>query len=297
MNTKPVNAPPVKNSLTRKYSGMALKLGLTAGALYFVFKKIDFQQVLNTMANTSLIYFMLALVAFNISKIISAYRIKSYYQTINIPLSEVYNIKLLYLGMFYNLFLPGSIGGDGYKIYLLRQQFPIKTKYIISATLLDRISGLALLLLLTGLFLYFSSFVPPLPYFKVSVVLATLLILPVYYGASKIFFPGFLSKFNVTTHLSFWVQIGQVITAIFLLFAVFVQDHYVDYLTLFMVSSVVAIFPFTIGGVGARELVFLYGFNYLNINLEIAITFTLLFFFITAISSLFGLFFSYNLNK
>ncbi len=293
----PITSPPVKKSPLKRYLSLGLKLGLTVGALYFVFKKIEVEEVAQTMANAKLLYFLLALLVFNGSKIISAYRIKAYYEAIHVPLADRYNIKLLYLGMFYNLFLPGSIGGDGYKVYLLRQQFEVRTRLLVSATLLDRLSGLALLLLMAGVFLLLSSYAPPLPYFNGLVVLATLLVLPLYYVGNRIFFPVFLKKFAITTHLSFWVQVGQVVTAVLLLLAVSVQTHYTDYLTLFMVSSVVAVFPFTVGGVGARELVFLYGFHYLNIDRETAVTFTLLFFFVTAISSLFGLFFSYDLNK
>ncbi len=297
MSANPTTPPPVKRSPAKRYISFLLKLILTVGSLYFVFKKIDFQQVVATMASTKLFYFLLALLAFNISKIVAAFRIKAYYEAIGISLSNSFNIKLMYLGMFYNLFLPGSIGGDGYKVYLLRQQHTVKTKYIISATLLDRLSGLALLLLLAGIFLLLSTFTPPIPYYRLLTALTTLLVIPVYYLGNKLFFPVFLKKFIVTTHLSFWVQIGQAVAAVFLLLAVSIQESYTDYLTLFMVSSVVAVFPFTIGGVGARELVFLYGYHYLDIHQETAITFTLLFFFVTALSSLFGLFFAYGLDK
>lgn len=276
---------------------LGLKIGLTLGSLYFVFRKIDARQVLDTMASANIWYFLLALLAFNISKLISAYRLKAYLQATGVYLNDMYNIRLLYVGMFYNLFLPGSIGGDGYKVYLIRQQYNVKTKYVIGATLLDRISGLALLLLMAGIFLLLSTFTPPVPQYHLLVIIATLMVLPAYFAGNKFFFPIFLKKFWTTAHLSFWVQIGQVITAILLLLAVSVSESYTDYLTLFMVSSVVAVFPFTIGGVGARELVFLYGYQYLNIHQETAVTFTLLFFFVTAITALTGLFFSYNLDK
>jgi len=46
--------------------------------------------------------------------------------------------------------------------------------------------------------------------------------------------------------------------------------------------------PFTIGGVGARELVFLLGAQWLQTNKDTAVAFSLLFFLITAISSLAG---------
>ncbi len=64
-----------------------------------------------------------------------------------------------------------------------------------------------------------------------------------------------------------------------------------------MASSVVAVLPFTIGGVGARELVFLYGYQYLEIDKPTAIAFTILFFASTAITALLGIFYSYKIDQ
>ena len=62
-------------------------------------------------------------------------------------------------------------------------------------------------------------------------------------------------------------------------------------MTLFLLSSAVAVLPFTIGGVGARELVFIFGANYLLIDKNTAVAFSILFFVITAISSFTGILF------
>jgi len=61
-------------------------------------------------------------------------------------------------------------------------------------------------------------------------------------------------------------------------------------MTLFLVSSVVAVLPLTIGGVGVRELTFLYGLEFIGEEPSLGVTFSFLFFIITAISSLMGLF-------
>ncbi len=274
----------------RRYLGFLVKLLISAIALYFVFRKIDLEEALHALTNVNVGLFILAFLAFNLSKIIAAFRFKAFLQPIDVHISDGYNIRLLYIGMFYNLFLPGSIGGDGYKIYLLKQQQDVKTKHLVSATLLDRISGLVILVVMAGIFLLFSTFSLSLPYFDTLVVLAILLAIPLYFLLVKIVFPLFVPAFFSTSHYSFWVQAGQVLSAVLLLMSLSVSSYYLDYLTLFMISSVVAVLPFTIGGVGARELVFLYGFSYLNIDKETAITFTILFFLVTALTSLAGLF-------
>jgi len=104
----------------------------------------------------------------------------------------------------------------------------------------------------------------------------------------------YTQKFMLTSVQSFGVQFSQVICAYFILNSLGVDQSYVDYILLFLVSSIVAVIPFTIGGVGARELVFVYAGEWLNINIESAVAFSLIFFLITAFSSLIGVFFDYK---
>ncbi|MEM9340899.1 MAG: lysylphosphatidylglycerol synthase transmembrane domain-containing protein, partial [Bacteroidota bacterium] len=136
-----------------------VKLLITGVALYYVFQKVDREELLNSIVQTKIAYYLLAILAFNASKIASAFRVLEFYRAIGIYLSRLFNLKLSYVGMFYNLFLPGSIGGDGYKVYLLKQgNNQVKTKLLVAATLLDRLSGLAILFLLGGVFFLLSSF-------------------------------------------------------------------------------------------------------------------------------------------
>ena len=48
---------------------------------------------------------------------------------------------LCYVGMFYNLFLPGGIGGDAYKVYQLRKYHQGRTFAIVQAMIFDRLNG------------------------------------------------------------------------------------------------------------------------------------------------------------
>lgn len=276
---------------------LLVKLLFTAGALYFVFQKIDFQEFLTTISQANFFLFLLGVLAMNVSKIISSFRLKEFYSAIGLELTTGYNIKLYYVGMFYNLFLPGSIGGDGYKVYLLRQNHPHKTRQLVSATLLDRVSGLMWLFILGGILFIFSTYGLTIRELWIYVVLLLSLILPVAYLAFRWLFPVFVSKFIITSHYSFWVQAFQVVCAYIILKSISADGNYIDYLTLFMASSVVAVIPFTVGGVGARELVFLYGYQFLDIQRPDAIAFTILFFASTALTAFSGLFFSYRIDQ
>lgn len=276
----------------------AVKLLLTVTALVFVFKKIDIEQFRKTISGVNLFYLAAAWLMFNASKIISAYRLNSFYKLAGIHLSGLLNLRFYYLGMFYNMFLPGSVGGDAYKVYLLKQNNEeASVKKLIAASLLDRISGVAFLAMMAGVFLYLSSYVAPVANYTVLLWAGIILVMPAYYVFIRFFFPTFLPAFGTTGIYSFFVQLGQVISAYFLLKALHVESYYWDYLTLFMISSVFAIIPLTVGGAGARELVFIFGATYLNIQEAPAVAFAILFFASQAVSSLLGIFFIYNIDK
>lgn len=274
-----------------------LKLSITGIALYYVFQKIDFQEFLLNISRAKPGQLLIALVLFNLSKIASAFRSLKFYNALEIYLSYGLNLILYYIGMFYNLFLPGAIGGDGYKVYLLKQSNKqVKTGQLVGAALLDRLSGMAVIFFLACLFFLLSSVEIGLLYVQVLVVLAAFLVFPGFFLFVRLFFSVFQSVFFSTMLYSFLVQLAQVACAYFILRALGIDDYFADYFTLFLISSVVSILPFTIGGVGARELVFLYGYQFLSIDEDKAIAFTILFFMITALTSFSGLFLSFGLD-
>ena len=271
-----------------------LKFLLSGIALFFVFRVVDPTSIFEAFFSSDPGYLLLAFIAFNISKIIAAFRLNRFYKIIGVYLTNRYNLLLYYIGMFYNLFLPGSVGGDAYKVFLLQEQERGRTKPLLLATLLDRVSGLAMLALLTFGLILLRKDLPAIPYLQPLAWSGLLLALPAYWILKRIAFTRFIPIFWPTLFLSFWVQLGQLICAFFILLALGIQGGYLDYLILFMVSSVVAVLPFTIGGVGARELVFLYGYQFLAIDEHLAVAFTFLFFSTLTISSLPGLIFSFS---
>lgn len=193
------------------------------------------------------------------------------------------------LGMFYNLFLPGGIGGDGYKVYYLKKNFQASTRNMIAAVALDRLSGLAALMIIAAIMLQFLNF----QYDQFS-WLILLIALPAYFLGRWLvrrFFVLFLSIYHKVIGLSLLVQGIQVLCALALLVAFGQKDLLLSYLFLFLLSSLAAAIPFTIGGAGARELTFLYGAQLFGIDIAVAIALSLSFYLITMTVSLSGLYF------
>lgn len=275
----------------RKLLSSAAKLLLTGAALWLVFSKIDLSEVLGQLKTARAVPLLFAIALFILSKVISSFRLNTCFRQIGLHLNEPDNLKLYWLGMYYNLFLPGGIGGDGYKIYLLNKHYKTGVKPLTAAVLLDRLSGLAALAALTAVLLVFQ----PLPAWAKGGGLAGVVLLYLaYHLLVRRFFPVFGDSLFSTGLQSLGVQLAQAACAVLIMLALGISDHFLSYLLVFFISSMVAVLPLTIGGVGAREVVFLYGAGYLQLNEHLAVTLSLLFFLITAVVSLSGAWFSFK---
>ncbi|MEM9327876.1 MAG: lysylphosphatidylglycerol synthase domain-containing protein, partial [Bacteroidota bacterium] len=91
-----------------------VKLLISGVAMTIVFRSIDWPQTRNLLYALHPGYLIWAILFFASSKVVSAYRLLIYFGNIGLGISAWYNLQLAWLGMFYNLFLPGGIGGDGY---------------------------------------------------------------------------------------------------------------------------------------------------------------------------------------
>ena len=273
---------------------VALKLLISLALLWFIIQQIDIKRVIATLASINIFYFIVGFLLYNLSKIISAIRLNYYFKEIDIDLPFWHNLRLYYLGMFYNLFLPGGIGGDGYKAYILKKHYEKKLAPILKALLFDRISGLVALIFLAALLFLFSRYaILPLNY---AAVVVAITIYPIFYIISRQK-DIFMRYFKETNILGFLVQFIQLLSALALLLALDPSLPIIEFLVLFLISSVVSVLPITIGGVGVRELTFLYGLKFINLSPDSGIAFSFLFFLVTLLSSAIGVLFIHNAKK
>ena len=103
-------------------------------------------------------------------------------------------------------------------------------------------------------------------------------------------FNAFLPFASKSLLWSLGVQGIQVVGALLVLYSFNVYDQYLEYSVLFLASSFVSIFPFTIGGIGSREFTFLMGYQYLGTDENTSIALSLMITFLTAVMSFGGVF-------
>jgi uncharacterized membrane protein YbhN (UPF0104 family) len=277
----------------RKKGGALLKILFSGLLLYLVFTRIPFSEVWKVLTAAKPAYLLLALLFFILSKIIAAYRLNLYFYQIGLPLAPESNLKLYLQGMFYNLFLPGGIGGDAYKGYILHRSFEASGKKLASVLLLDRVSGLFLLYCYSGLLLLWNP-LPEISSFRAWILLLLLGSLGGYWAFHQRVFAYLRPVFWNSLGYSALVQLAQLISVFFILQALSISDNLLEYLLVFLASSIVAILPITIGGIGSRELVFFYGAQWLELQQDTSIGVSMTFFLITAFVSLFGLIFHFR---
>ncbi len=274
----------------------ALKLVISAVLVYFIFTKVNFNAIVDALKKSNPYYLVLALSFFALSKVIAAFRLNLYFHGIRVFLTQVSNLKLYFLGMFYNLFLPGGIGGDAYKGYLIRKQFDVPTKKVISVLVLDRLSGLALL------FLYACALLLVMENDKIASIkflfaIAIPVSIALFWMLNRYFFSFVLPIFWKSFSYSALLQLAQLASVWFIMKALGIEMNQMAYLVIFLVSSIVSVLPLTIGGIGSREVTFFYGATFLNLNENISVSISVVFFLITALISFIGIWYHFKKPK
>lgn len=267
-----------------------VKTVVTVSALGYVIKQLDFDQVQILLNSADLGFLLGAFFFFNISKIVAASRLNYYFKELRVNLAAGYNLRLYYLGMFYNLFLPGGIGGDAYKVFLLNKKYQTGYFPLFKAVLLDRISGLTAVFFLGSILLLTSDFARLFVLIKSVAFIIVICVFPISYFLTLYLARVFIGVFPITTLYGVAVQLFQLVCAVCIIYAFNIQDLTINFLALFLVSSVVAVLPISIGGVGLRELTFFYGLTTINADVNSGVIFSMTFFLITCVSSFVGLF-------
>ncbi len=136
-----------------KQFSLFLKLTITLAILYWISSEINWAQLGSYFRNIDLLWYGSAALAVLFSYLLTG--IRWYYllkiQGIYLPMGRVQN--LTFIGMFFNVFLLGSTGGDLTKLYYVNIYAPQKKTKTVVSILMDRGIGLLMLIALALPFL------------------------------------------------------------------------------------------------------------------------------------------------
>lgn len=144
-----------------------VKLTLSIGLLWWLFTQAGMVDTFKQLPPSVWWVVLPSVLVYLISQAVSGYRWRFLAQALNVGGDDVGEggfggtvrqyIDLYMVGMFFNLFLPGSIGGDGARVYYLAKQANRPKRQAVLTVLAERGVGLLALLLLTGGFCVLPS--------------------------------------------------------------------------------------------------------------------------------------------
>lgn len=261
------------------------KITVSISLIALVFSRLDWCQIFLMFRKIHLFWFLCAIFFFLLSIPISILRFNLFIRKLGIRLSFKTNFQLYMVGLFYNFFIPGGVGGDAYKVYLLNKAYKKSLKKIGGIIFLERFIGVVAIGMIVSALLLFVRF--PISYnwniaASVLGVIGTFVILQLiirYMTVDKkrIYLVYFYSLLN---------QLSQLLCVLFVLKSFEIEGDFIIYLLLFFASSVLSVISFA--GIGVREAVFYYGAHWFQFNPDVSAGVALWFSILTAVFSFFG---------
>ncbi len=277
---------PLKTKLQR-FGMLLLKIGLSACCLWLALTKPDWTKIAGSWERIDPSWVLLSMGSYTLSKLLASNRLNINFKLIGIQISPSSNRRLYWLGMLYNLLLPGAITGDAYKVMVLGKNPEVSRRSLTLAVLLDRFSGLLSLMLIIAML---AVVVLPHSAWAFPGLTGAVALIPLSYWLIRNVLPqqapGFLSTFL----LGAGVQILVVISVFSLIQSIHLMDATAEYLLVFLIAAATSVLPISVGGgLGIREFASITGAALLQLSVESALLISLLFYGVTVLTALPGL--------
>ena len=295
----------------KRYISPLIKGLISLFLLTYLLTRIDLKKMEELFSHTKLYPVLVALIIYIAGQILCAYRWKLLAEVMDFHNSFKEFISYYFAGMFMNLFLPTSIGGDVGKCYLLSKKEK-RIKEAIITILADRGSGLAVLIFMAGASIYMLH-QPLSPSIKWAILTGNVAVI------TGLIFP-FLVKDYFSTYpliqslLSYWKRTRPLLTALSLslLFQLMVVVIHIllassmgiiipwqYFFLLVPVTALSSMLPVSLSGLGVREWTYVYFLSFINIPPTEGFSLGILWFFLVFLAGLMGgiVFFAGNISK
>jgi uncharacterized membrane protein YbhN (UPF0104 family) len=293
---------------------LILKLVVSAGLLGFFLTRIDLGLFLQALASAEFTYVGIVLVVYLAAQLMSALRWTVLARPLGFETRFKDMVVYYFIGMFFNLFAPSTVGGDVTRVYYLARddrkdrETGWNTLHATIAVLSDRAIGMVVLIWLGALGLaLFPGFAVPTPLrlltfaFALGFICAGLL-LPLLRLGLTASGHALLTKVRVAlgTYRERWTVILIAMIISLVVHAIQAAMHVLigralhievplSYcFILYPLVGAFAALPISFNGIGLREGGYLFLLGVIGVDSEKAIAFGLLLFVIVALDSLLG---------
>lgn len=298
----------------KKYFIFFLKLAVSSLLLYWIFSHMNLAQVKIILNRISIHYILLFLLAFISLTMLNGWRWKIMSDAYQIPMSHWFSQKWSFIALFFNNVLPAGIGGDGFRVYAsIRQNGKIAKSFAV--VFYDRAISFLTLNLMGFIVLFFLfDFKNNLWLYGIFSI-STILFIVLFFIPQLAFLMKFIEKifpFGFVKKIFFRMNEAKlqkehiravlasfalaIVLQLLMIYAHFVVSsalqlsvsfaHLVVFVPLYFLAVVFS--PFTVNGIGIREIVFKVFLTQIGMLQEEAILFALIFFTWELILSLSG---------
>ncbi len=253
----------------KKHIKIFIRLAVTFLLILYLFKKIEINHVLNALFLINPLIFLSASFLYILSSYISTLRWKIFLPQKDLKVSKLFSLYLI--GSFFNNVLPGIVGGDVIKIFMIKEKAGLKKA--LASVFMERYTGLFALLLIG--FIFFCLFYIDLPEHRLvwSVPLSFLLfilgsIFLLLLGKIKFFkeMHDYVLSFNRKQILqaifySFLVQFIVIVSVYLIFVGVYISVSFFEVCIFLPVIILISMLPVSVSGIGVREWCFILFFG------------------------------------
>ncbi|MSR31281.1 MAG: flippase-like domain-containing protein [Gemmataceae bacterium] len=283
----------------------------TLALLALIFRKVDLGQLANAFASMNPWYWLAATALLVTTQFISALRWKVIANVVGFGGSYARYSAYFYIGTFFNLALPTSVGGDVVRAWYLAYNMPDgpipnrRSKAALTV-LADRFSGVMVLICIAALATIFSPVELPV-WVRACVGLVALvaLVLLAMWPLAKKMGQRFakvqvvLNSARVwiknrwallaTTAMSVWVQVASVVIVLLVGRGLGLEVPWTYYFVMIPIVTLITMLPISLGGMGLREGAMVLLLSPFGVEPAKAVALSVLFFSVYAATSLIGL--------
>lgn len=300
-----------------KIAFLLLKIAVSSALLIYLFSKVGGMAVVSNLVLISPFPFAAAALLYIVASYISALRWRLLVPY-HIAMRWIFSTYMI--GAFFNVCLPGTIGGDAVKAYYLSKELadPLYAKHkpdqasnygaiSIASVFMDRYIGLVALLIvgLTGTIANYQLLAAsPVLWVTPAIfsvfIISSILFFRFRFGSRIRFimnmydyFALYFGKRRVIVRALFYSAAIQmlVISSVYILAKGMSLDiSFLQLLVFLPLISLIALVPISISGFGLREGAYVFFLAMVGIKAEMAMTLSILHFLSVAVASLWGFF-------
>ncbi len=263
--------------------------------LFWLLSKADLGVVAGTFLQLSLLNWVLGILFFTTLCTMAASRWFIISHSLGFSGTWFTYVGYYFIGQFFNLFLPTSIGGDVFKIHYISRGEAKKRKLVGAyGVMADRFFGLAALLLMGGMSVFAGppDIVPErfawVLYLAALGITLLFVFMPIGHTLVLRVWPQFGEKMAVLLKIwkdpKIFIQIlglSFILNSILVYILIMLADgfgldlHPTFYFAIFPLTAAVTILPVSFNGIGLREGAFIYFLSLQNVSLNLALTLSL----------------------